>query len=1301
MNSSNHDTTTATRPTMNLRGILIGALLLLQPGVTLALSVPDPDHTFYGLPTENGGLIESGEVVVRRPAGGVVLATYQLGAQLEHGGRYVLRVPMELGPTVTQTAARTGDAVEFYIDGVLSGEAEVGEPGETTSLNLELLYGQLPELWVEPLDVAEGDSGTATHEVVVHLSRAVGFDVTFSWSTANGTAVAGSDYTAASGSGAIDSGETSTIVPVSVLGETVPEPTEAFSVVLTNPVGAVFRPVPDGSQGLVRILADDTEWIASVEDGERVEGDDDALGSVRVVVQAGLPALTGLGVDIDWELVAGTATAGQDFVLATGTLTVDTGVVCPEVGHPCGSIDVEVLADDIREGNEDLLVRLTDISAGSLERDEATFTIVDDERYLRYLGLELSNPPTIDGLAEPVAVAVSPDGASVYAASSIDDAISVFSRDAISGDLTFVQVMRHQVGGVLGLDGASGVVVSPDGEHVYTTGLFSDAVTVFDRNTSTGALTFVEVHQHGVSGVSGLDGATAVAVSADGQHLYTAARNSHAVSHFTRNPASGSLTFVGPPVVNGVGATFIQGANALALSPNGDHLFLTAATDSTVTAFARNSTSGVLTAGDLERDGINDPGDAAGLVDGLNGARSVVVSPTGSHVYVAGELEDSISVFSFTAGTGELQFVERKRSGLSGVTGIEGVAALVMHPNGRFLFAAARGGAAVTVLERNQTTGRLTWFETRRNGELEEMPDTRVAGLTGAVTMASAPGADHLYVGGQLDAALVTIEPDNDAPLAPTAISTTHTVNVFSLINEIGFEWSGARDLGVGIAGYSYLVDGVPTTEPALPVAVPHGPDPHTYTTPVLADGLWYFHLRTCDVIANCTTQHLGPFAIDTTNPLAPTNLVKTNPPEITIEVAWTAAVDPGLNPSGLVGYWHSFTQDPAASCTGALTLPANATTASSGPVADGFWYFHICAEDGVGLRSPIATLGPVVADSGVSLKVDRLTAVAPPADDSVEGGEVLGMTQLRIDFNRPVALVGAGNGFDLDNYQLVDLGENAVVDSTSCTAHGGDDVVVEVASATWVDGANRLYLELTNSRAVPAGRYTLRVCDTLADYVGRFLDGDGDETDGEDFVRPFQIATSNLLENPNIDHGLDGWTLSNGIDILAQDLDVREAPTSGSLRLENNSGGAEATLSVSQCLTVHLGSEYFLTALARVDNADGGEVVFGAVAETHAATNCSGQPADESLLSTTIESDTAGSWLPIELLSIDPGTGLSFPAGTAVGLRVSFAVTVGTNPSESWVGVDLDELVVAEVPAIFISGFETGDTAEWSNTVP
>ena len=57
---------------------------------------------------------------------------------------------------------------------------------------------------------------------------------------------------------------------------------------------------------------------------------------------------------------------------------------------------------------------------------------------------------------------------------------------------------------------------------MYVAGSSDDAVVVFSRDLTTGALTYVETHLDGVSGVDGLNGARSVIVSADGSHVYVA-----------------------------------------------------------------------------------------------------------------------------------------------------------------------------------------------------------------------------------------------------------------------------------------------------------------------------------------------------------------------------------------------------------------------------------------------------------------------------------------------------------------------------------------------------------------------------------------------------------------------------------------------------------------------------------------------------------------------------------------------------------------------------------------------------------
>ena len=182
-------------------------------------------------------------------------------------------------------------------------------------------------------------------------------------------------------------------------------------------------------------------------------------------------------------------------------------------------------------------------------------------------------------------VTVSPDWNHLYAAGAEDDAVAVFSRASATGALTFVEVQRDGVGGVDGLDFAHSATVSPDGNHLYVAGFDDDAVAVFSRSSTTGTLTFVEVQKDGVGDVDGLRRAHLVTVSPNWKHLYAASVSDNAVAVFSRDSATGTLTFV-----------------------------------------------------EVQRDGV-------GSVDGLRSAHSVTVSPDEKHLYAAGSDDDAVAVF--------------------------------------------------------------------------------------------------------------------------------------------------------------------------------------------------------------------------------------------------------------------------------------------------------------------------------------------------------------------------------------------------------------------------------------------------------------------------------------------------------------------------------------------------------------------------------------------------------------------------------------------------------------------------------
>jgi hypothetical protein len=84
----------------------------------------------------------------------------------------------------------------------------------------------------------EGHTGSTLMYFTVTLSSAPSSTVTASYTTSNGTAVAGSDYTARTGTLTFAAGQTTRQLIVTLTGDTTTEPNETFNVTLSSPVGA-------------------------------------------------------------------------------------------------------------------------------------------------------------------------------------------------------------------------------------------------------------------------------------------------------------------------------------------------------------------------------------------------------------------------------------------------------------------------------------------------------------------------------------------------------------------------------------------------------------------------------------------------------------------------------------------------------------------------------------------------------------------------------------------------------------------------------------------------------------------------------------------------------------------------------------------------------------------------------------------------------------------------------------------------------------------------------------------------------
>src|SRR5262249_17171846 len=126
----------------------------------------------------------------------------------------------------------------------------------------------VPSLSIDSISLPEGNSGTTLMPFTVTLSSVSAQTVTVSYATANGTATAGSDYTALSGALTFPAGTPTQTMPVPIIGDTTNEANETFSVNLSAPTNATIAV----STGSGTILNDDGAPSLSINSVSGLEG---------------------------------------------------------------------------------------------------------------------------------------------------------------------------------------------------------------------------------------------------------------------------------------------------------------------------------------------------------------------------------------------------------------------------------------------------------------------------------------------------------------------------------------------------------------------------------------------------------------------------------------------------------------------------------------------------------------------------------------------------------------------------------------------------------------------------------------------------------------------------------------------------------------------------------------------------------------------------------------------------------------------------------------------------------------------
>lgn len=424
------------------------------------------------------------------------------------------------------------------------------------------------------------------------------------------------------------------------------------------------------------------------------------------------------------------------------------------------------------------------------------------------------------GASGTYGLAMSPDGKSVYAVDGVNSAVSLFSRNTFSGALTFQASYVNGQGGVSGIGGAYMATVSPDGKFVYVAGRSSASLAVFSRDALSGALTFQSKIQNGdvyscildpCNTISGLSGAYGLAISPDGEYLYVSSISESAILVIRRNTTTGSLKdLLGVSLVQKYTSADLTGAYGIALSPDAQNLYATGYSSDTLLVFRRSAASGALS----HLTTIDKT-----AVPSLNGVFRVAVSPDGASLYAASFDANAVTAFRRSTGDGSLTYLESYANAPGGFTTLGFSSAVAVSPDGAWVYSTAYSDDALNVFARDPQSGRLALKQAIQRDAGGQPP------LDGARDVLASPDGRTVVATGYLDNRVTAFQISNPAPtlgsLSPASVKAgagdlALTVGGADFVPGAALEWDGAAQ-GTAFVSANKLTAVIPAALLAAP----------------------------------------------------------------------------------------------------------------------------------------------------------------------------------------------------------------------------------------------------------------------------------------------------------------------------------------------------------------------------------------------------------------------------------------------------------------------------------------------------
>ncbi|NDJ17348.1 Calx-beta domain-containing protein [Myxacorys almedinensis] len=262
-----------------------------------------------------------------------------------------------------------------------NGAISIGQGSAVATIKNDDLQ---PTLQIVAPNKIEGDVPNPFN-FLVSLSNPTDREVTVTYATEDGTAIAGEDYTAQTNQTlTFAAGETEKTIAVTVLGDRKHEPNETFSIKLTNAANATLAN-GNGINAIATIQNDDPlpEITISNTTTNSLEG---GIGTVNPnTFEVVLSNPSDQVITVNYDAINGNLIQGANATLEDNDFEATSGTVTFNPGETTQTIIVNVKGDEDREPDESYLVKLSNASSSATLKTDTAIGIIQND----------DNPPTI------------------------------------------------------------------------------------------------------------------------------------------------------------------------------------------------------------------------------------------------------------------------------------------------------------------------------------------------------------------------------------------------------------------------------------------------------------------------------------------------------------------------------------------------------------------------------------------------------------------------------------------------------------------------------------------------------------------------------------------------------------------------------------------------------------------------------------------------------------------------------------------------------------------------------------------